>query len=90
MVDFERKPFYSPTEYAALIGVDPSTVMDWIHREQLFALRLGPRTYRIPLAVVMRRLNPERTKPTRVAIDGRELAADERRLRRRTVAATVE
>lgn len=89
MIEFEKKPFYSPTEFATLVGVDPSTVMDWIHREQLFALHLGPKTYRIPLAVVMRRLNPEVAKPSRVAVDGRELAADERRLRRRRVAATA-
>lgn len=90
MVEFEKKPFYSPREFATLVGVDPSTVMDWIHRELLFALQLGPKTYRIPLAVVMRRLDPELAKPRRVTIDDRELAADERRRRRRPVALTVE
>ncbi|HEY8657096.1 MAG TPA: hypothetical protein VIN34_10225 [Candidatus Limnocylindria bacterium] len=90
MVEFEKKPFYSPREFARLVAVDPSTVMDWIHRELLFALQLGPKTYRIPLAVVMRRLNPELTTPSRVALDGRGLAADARRHRRRPVAATVE
>lgn len=89
MIDFEKKPFYSPTEFAALIGVDPSTVLDWIHREELFALHLGPKTYRIPLAVVMRRLNPEVAKPTRAAVDGRDLAAEGRRRRRRSAAATT-
>lgn len=87
MVEFEKKALYSPTEFAALIDVHPSTVMDWIHRDQLFALRLGPKTYRIPLAVVMRRLDPEGTKPTRVQIDRSELRADARKTRRRRLAA---
>lgn len=87
MVEFEKKAFYSPTEFGALIDVHPSTVMNWIHRDELFALQLGPKTYRIPLAVVMRRLNPEQTKPTRVPIDGRELMADARKPRRRRLAA---
>lgn len=82
----ERKPFYSPTEYARLIGVDPSTVMDWIHGRRLFALRLGPKTYRIPLAVVLRQLEPDRTRPQRVALDRRELTAAQRGSRRRTAA----
>ena len=89
MIEFEKKPFYSPTEFGALIDVHPSTVLDWIHRDQLYALQLGPKTYRIPLAVVMRRLNPEQTRPTRIQIDGRDLEADARRLRRRRLA-TVE
>lgn len=90
VIDLEKKAFYSPTEFARLVGVDPSTVMDWIHRGQLFALHLGPKTYRIPLAVVMRRLDPDSTRPRRVAVDGRELEADEHRLRgRRKVAATA-
>lgn len=71
--EFEQKPFYSPTEFAALIEVDPSTVLDWIHREQLYALKLGPKTYRIPLAVVMSKLNPEKAKPKRVAVAASDL-----------------
>lgn len=77
--ELEQKPFYSPTEFAKLIDVDPSTVLDWIHRDRLFALKLGPKTFRIPLATVMSRLRPEAAMPTRVAIDASELAADERR-----------
>lgn len=84
---FERKAFYSPTELANLIGVDPSTVLDWIHREELYALRLGPKTYRIPLAVVMTRLDPGSATPRRVAIEPSEIAADERRRKRRSAVA---
>lgn len=88
MVEFERKPLYSPTEYAKIIGADPSTVMDWIHRNQLYALRLGPKTFRIPLAVVMSRLNPEAAKPTRISVEAtEELKADEARLPERAVLA---
>lgn len=88
MVEFERKPLYSPTEYAKIIGADPSTVMDWIHRDQLYALQLGPKTFRIPLAVVMSRLNPEAAKPTQTRVEAaEELKADEARLRKRAVLA---
>lgn len=87
MTQFERKPFYSPTEFARLIDVDPSTVLDWIHRDQLFALKLGPKTYRIPLATVMSRLNAEAARPTQIAIDASELAEDEVRLKQRAVVA---
>lgn len=65
MTTFEKKAYYSPTEFAELVGVDPSTVMEWIHSESLYAVHLGPRTYRIPLAVVMNRLAPEEVKPAR-------------------------
>lgn len=85
VTQFEQKPFYSPTEFATLIDVDPSTVLDWIHHDELFALKLGPKTYRIPLATVVSRLNPEAAKPRRIAIDASELAADEVRLKQRAV-----
>ncbi len=65
MTAFEKKPYYSPTEFSALVNVDPSTVMDWIHNGHLFAVHLGPRTYRIPLAVVMNRLAPQEVRPAR-------------------------
>lgn len=82
MSDFEKQPYYTPAEVGAIFKVDSTTVMNWIHQGKVYALRLGPRTYRIPLAAVMRLANPE-VKPTRVEIDGRkELAADERRSRR--------
>ena len=88
MTDFERKAFYSPTEFGRIFGVDPSTVMDWIHRESLYAVKLGPKTYRIPLAAVLSRVDPKLTAPRRVTISGaaRELHADERARKRGAVA----
>ena len=61
--------------------------MDWIHREELYAVKLGPKTYRIPLAAVVSRLNPEAAKPKRITIDGSDLAIDEDRRKRRPVVA---
>lgn len=88
VIEFERKPLYSPTEFAKIIAADPSTVMDWIHRKQLYALKLGPKTFRIPLAVVMSRLNPEAAMPTRIPVDASaELQADEARRPERAVLA---
>jgi len=81
MVEFERQPFYTPTELAKIFKVDPSTVLNWIHQGALYAVQLGPKTYRIPLAAVMARVNP--TPPRRIEIDAsEELAADERRRER--------
>ena len=78
MVEFERQPFYTPTELARIFKVDPSTVLNWIHQGALSAVQLGPKTYRVPLAAVLARLGP--TPPTRVMLDANdELAADERR-----------
>lgn len=89
VIDFERKAFYSPTEFGRIFDVDPSTVMDWIHRQSLYAVKLGPKTYRIPLAVVLTRISPEMTVPQRVKIDAtEELRADERALDRRAVTAS--
>ena len=87
VLGFEPKPFYTPTELAAIVDVDPSTVMDWIHRKELYAVKLGPKTYRIPLAAVVSRLNPDAATPKRVTVDGSDLAADEARLKRGPVVA---
>jgi excisionase family DNA binding protein len=82
MVDFEKQPYYTPTEFGEIFKVDPSTVLNWIHQGTLYAVQLGPRTYRIPLAAVMQRADPQ-AKPTRVKIDARAaLQADEPRSRR--------
>jgi len=88
MLEFERKAFYSPTELARIFEVDPSTVLDWIHAGSLYAVKLGPKTYRVPLAVVLRRVDPAAATPTRLQLDARaELKADERKRARRPVAA---
>lgn len=58
-VEFERKPFYSPREFAAIAGIDPSTVLDHIHAGKLYAVKVSDRIYRIPLGTVMTKLHPE-------------------------------
>jgi len=78
VAEFEKQAYYTPTEFGKIFKVDPSTVLNWIHQGTLYAVRLGPKTYRIPLAVVLERAEPAR--PTRIELDaGAELAADERR-----------
>ena len=52
-LDFERKPFYSPAEIAEILGISDQTVLERIHQAQLFAVRLGPRLYRIPLGSLL-------------------------------------
>ncbi len=59
MREFVRKPFYSPRELAALIDVDPTTVMDHIHAGKIHAVQISERIYRIPLATVVSTLYPE-------------------------------
>jgi excisionase family DNA binding protein len=87
VLEFEKRPYYSPTQFGEIFGVDPSTVLNWIHSGKLYAVQLGPKTYRIPLAAVMQRVNPQ-AKPTRVAIKAREeLESDERRRTRRVLQA---
>ena len=82
MTEFDKQPYYTPTEFGKIFKVDPSTVLNWIHQGALYAVRLGPKTYRIPLAVVMQRANPQ-AQPTRIQIDAStELQADEQRSRR--------
>lgn len=82
MTEFDKQPYYTPTEFGKIFKVDPSTVLNWIHQGALYAVRLGPKTYRIPLAVVMQRANPQ-AQPTRIQIDANtELQADEQRSRR--------
>ena len=61
----DRKPFYSPGDVARMAGVSSTTVLDWIHSDKLFAVRLSPRIYRIPLASVIKLLYPSQLgKPT--------------------------
>ena len=82
MTEFDKQPYYTPTEFGKIFKVDPSTVLNWIHQGALYAVRLGPKTYRIPLAAVMQRANPQ-AQPTRIQIAAStELQADEKRSRR--------
>lgn len=79
---FARKPFYSPREYAAIAGVHPSTVLDYIHSGVLYAVRISDRVYRIPLATLLSSLYPDEIGEPRFTRTGsleRALAGDRRR-----------
>jgi len=51
-----EKRFLSPRELAAVIGVTPDTVLDWIHRGILKPLRFSKRTLRFDLDEVLQSL----------------------------------
>lgn len=88
------RAFYSPLELARIVGVHPSTVLNWIRSGRVYGVRLSPRVYRIPLASAMRLLEPERVRPPRIierpfarvniARIERELGREHRRPGRRT------
>lgn len=53
----ERKPFYTTAEVARILGISDQTVLDRIHTpaddpRHLYAVALGPRTYRIPVGAL--------------------------------------
>lgn len=52
-LDFERKPFYSVLDVADILGISDTTVLARIHADELFAIQLGPRLYRIPLGALL-------------------------------------
>ena len=52
------KAFYAPGDVAQLVGVSPSTILNWIHAGRLSAVRLSERTYRIPRRAVLRLVAP--------------------------------
>jgi excisionase family DNA binding protein len=55
---FDRKPYYSPTELAREVGVSHDMILDMIHAKTLFAVKLGPRTYRVPLGAALAKFAP--------------------------------
>lgn len=65
MDDVERKPFYTPTEFARIASMSNDRVMDLIHAGRLPAVRISERIYRIPLAAVLRALSPEHGREPR-------------------------
>ena len=78
----QRKPFYSPKEYAAIAGIHPSTVLDYIHSGSLYAVRISDRVYRIPLASLLDSLYPDEIGEPRFTTTGdlrRAIAGDRRR-----------
>jgi excisionase family DNA binding protein len=60
------RPFYSPAEVAALVGLSSSTILNYIHAERLAAVKLSERTYRIPRKAVLRLLGVDRPAPSLV------------------------
>ncbi len=78
----DRKPFYTPKEFAELAKISTDKVLELIHSEKLHAVRLSERIYRIPLAAVLSTLYPDQVrKPhfTKSADPEAEWRADERR-----------
>ena len=53
----ERKPFYTTAEVANIMAMSDQNVLDRIHLpadhpQHLYAVALGPRTYRIPIGAL--------------------------------------
>jgi len=61
------KAFYSPAEVARMIDVHPTTILNYIRDEKLYAVRLSERTIRIPARSVQKLLAPEEARPPRMA-----------------------
>ena len=57
-----NKAFYSPSEVAEMIDVHPSTILNYIRDEKLYAVRLSERTIRIPARSVQKLLAPQETR----------------------------
>lgn len=80
MLEFERKPYYSPTELAEILGVHRTTIDRYIRERRLRAVKLSKRAYRIPLGAVLRLVAPEeitRVRHPLLAEAGAEAALDE-------------
>lgn len=63
------KSFYSPHEVAAMAGVHPSTILNYIAAGRLYAVKLSERTYRIPVRAVISLLEPERLAPSSITAE---------------------
>jgi excisionase family DNA binding protein len=63
------KSFYSPHEVAAIAGVHPSTILNYIASGRLYAVKLSERTYRIPVRAVIGLLEPERLTPSAITVE---------------------
>lgn len=80
MLEFERKPYYSPKELAAILGVHRTTIDRYIREGRLRAVKLSERAYRIPLGAVLRLVAPDEIAPVRhpmLAEGAAEAALDE-------------
>ena len=61
------KAFYSPAEVAELAGLHPTTILNYIRDEKLYAVRLSERTIRIPARSVQKLLAPDEARAPRLA-----------------------
>lgn len=59
------KSFYSPAEVAEMIDVHPTTILNYIRDEKLYAIRLSERTIRIPARSVLQLLAPDEVRAPR-------------------------
>lgn len=59
------KAFYSPAEVANMIDVHPTTILNYIREEKLYAIRLSERTIRIPARSVQKLLAPDEARAPR-------------------------
>ena len=59
----KRKPYYSPTELAEEVDISHNTVLRMIHDGRLFAVKLSPRTYRVPLGAALAVFAPHEIRP---------------------------
>jgi excisionase family DNA binding protein len=71
------KSFYSPHEVAAMAGVHPSTILNYIAAGRLYAVKLSERTYRIPVRAVIGLLEPERIAPSSMIVEPGTVVEDE-------------
>ncbi len=90
MDQFPVKPFYSPAEVAAILGVSDTHVHTLIERGVIDAVRISPRVTRIsygslmaligrPLAVTRSTLRPEDVEAISADLEAEEVGtADER------------
>lgn len=60
------KAFYSPAEVAQIARVHPSTILNYIHEDKLYAVKLSERLIRIPARSVQQLLAPESVRPPRI------------------------
>lgn len=59
------KAFYSPAEVANMIDVHPTTILNYIREEKLYAIRLSERTIRIPARSIQKLLAPDEVRAPR-------------------------
>lgn len=61
-----NKAFYSPAEVAKMIDVHPTTILNYIRDDKLYAIRLSERTIRIPARSLLKLLAPDEVRAPRL------------------------